>query len=425
MFWKKHGYDSGSVEVVTGPVGQMVERLSPRAPAFDLEAAIMTPTPSGILWMGENHDELWFDDAAGDQRWRVRFADIGCKEAEGVSSTPVVSDRHVVFPVDAGLACLDAGTGKLIWRVENTDGGDLLEGFQPYPSFNQGEDFAAVVSINEGSNTVHVTSEIGIIRSLDLATGAILGWFPIMNQPETCGDLYCYFGYDFPGGWSPSDRSWAKHADRTHVRRGLIKPSDPERRVKVCAQADFKHVWSSDEQDMKAGAYRSLRFRCNDRWLVTSILAKDKRHYLGAYAINRSDGSVARLEFPDQQTFNYRMALSGDVLYVSTVQGQVLASPCRGGPVEVLHDYSDSLVREDHYGEERAVAAPILSTGSGCLFVAPDGVVHRHEPSDGWNELGRVDFDGQADPIIDAIADGMTGQIVLKSPTRYAIIEVV
>jgi len=129
-----------------------------------------TPVLSGkriYLAVRQNSDEviLCLDAETGKEIWRSPYpapAVTGPAASHpGPRSTPSLADgKLVTFGVSAIVSCLDAGTGKLLWRRENAE--------NAVPQFFTGMS----TLLTDGLCIVHLgTKDKGQIVALDLATG--------------------------------------------------------------------------------------------------------------------------------------------------------------------------------------------------------------------------------------------------------------
>jgi outer membrane protein assembly factor BamB len=131
-----------------------------------------TPALSGnmiYLSTRQGTDEviLCLDAATGKEVWKNSYpvpAVTGPSSSHpGPRSTPAISDGKIVtFGVTGILSCLDAATGKVVWRKENPG--------------NEVPQFFTAMSplIAEGVCIVHLgTQNKGEVMALDLATGAV------------------------------------------------------------------------------------------------------------------------------------------------------------------------------------------------------------------------------------------------------------
>lgn len=129
-----------------------------------------TPALSGkkiYLAVRQNADEviLCLDAATGKELWRSAYpapAVTGPASSHpGQRSTPAVSDGKIVtFGVSGILTCLDAATGKVLWKKENPENAvpQFFTGMSPL--------------IADGLCIVHLgTKDKGQVVALDLATG--------------------------------------------------------------------------------------------------------------------------------------------------------------------------------------------------------------------------------------------------------------
>ena len=130
-----------------------------------------TPALSGkkiYLAVRQNADEviLCLDAATGKELWRSAYpapAVTGPASSHpGQRSTPAVSDGKIVtFGVSGILTCLDAATGKVLWKKENPENAlpQFFTGMSPL--------------IADGLCIVHLgTKDKGQVVALDLATGS-------------------------------------------------------------------------------------------------------------------------------------------------------------------------------------------------------------------------------------------------------------
>ena len=130
-----------------------------------------TPALSGkkiYLAVRQNADEviLCLDAATGKELWRSAYpapAVTGPASSHpGQRSTPAVSDGKIVtFGVSGILTCLDATTGKVLWKKENPENAvpQFFTGMSPL--------------IADGLCIVHLgTKDKGQVVALDLATGS-------------------------------------------------------------------------------------------------------------------------------------------------------------------------------------------------------------------------------------------------------------
>ena len=130
-----------------------------------------TPALSGkmiYLAVRQNADEviLCLDAASGKELWRSAYpapAVTGPASSHpGQRSTPAVSDGKIVtFGVSGILTCLDATTGKVLWKKENPENAvpQFFTGMSPL--------------IADGLCIVHLgTKDKGQVVALDLATGS-------------------------------------------------------------------------------------------------------------------------------------------------------------------------------------------------------------------------------------------------------------
>ena len=129
-----------------------------------------TPALSGkkiYLAVRQNADEviLCLDAATGKELWRSAYpapAVTGPASSHpGQRSTPAISDGKIVtFGVSGILTCLDASTGKVLWKKENPENAvpQFFTGMSPL--------------IADGLCIVHLgTKDKGQVVALDLATG--------------------------------------------------------------------------------------------------------------------------------------------------------------------------------------------------------------------------------------------------------------
>lgn len=129
-----------------------------------------TPALSGkkiYLAVRQNADEviLCLDAATGKELWRSAYpapAVTGPASSHpGQRSTPAISDGKIVtFGVSGILTCLDASTGKVLWKKENPENAvpQFFTGMSPL--------------IADGLCIVHLgTKDRGQVVALDLATG--------------------------------------------------------------------------------------------------------------------------------------------------------------------------------------------------------------------------------------------------------------
>jgi len=130
-----------------------------------------TPALSGkkiYLAVRQNADEviLCLDAATGKELWRSAYpapAVTGPASSHpGQRSTPAVSDGKIVtFGVSGILTCLDATTGKVLWKKENPENAvpQFFTGMSPL--------------LADGLCIVHLgTKDKGQVVALDLATGS-------------------------------------------------------------------------------------------------------------------------------------------------------------------------------------------------------------------------------------------------------------
>ena len=130
-----------------------------------------TPALSGkkiYLAVRQNADEviLCLDAATGKELWRSAYpapAVTGPASSHpGQRSTPAVSDGKIVtFGVSGILTCLDAATGKVLWKKENPENAvpQFFTGMSPL--------------LADGLCIVHLgTKDKGQVVALDLATGS-------------------------------------------------------------------------------------------------------------------------------------------------------------------------------------------------------------------------------------------------------------
>jgi len=130
-----------------------------------------TPALSGkmiYLAVRQNADEviLCLDAASGKELWRSAYpapAVTGPASSHpGQRSTPAISDGKIVtFGVSGILTCLDAATGKVLWKKENPDNAvpQFFTGMSPL--------------IADGLCIVHLgTKDKGQVVALNLATGS-------------------------------------------------------------------------------------------------------------------------------------------------------------------------------------------------------------------------------------------------------------
>jgi outer membrane protein assembly factor BamB len=108
---------------------------------------------------------ICLDAATGNEIWKNQYASPAVTgpagSHPGPRSTPAVANGKVVtFGASAILSCLDAGTGKILWRKENPA--------NAFPQFYTGMSPLIV----ENMCIVHVgTKDNGEVIALDLATG--------------------------------------------------------------------------------------------------------------------------------------------------------------------------------------------------------------------------------------------------------------
>ncbi len=130
-----------------------------------------TPALSGkmiYLAVRQNADEviLCLDAASGKELWRSAYpapAVTGPASSHpGQRSTPAISDGKIVtFGVSGILTCLDAATGKVLWKKENPENAvpQFFTGMSPL--------------IADGLCIVHLgTKDKGQVVALNLATGS-------------------------------------------------------------------------------------------------------------------------------------------------------------------------------------------------------------------------------------------------------------
>ena len=130
-----------------------------------------TPALSGkkiYLAVRQNEDEviLCLDAATGKELWRSAYpapAVTGPASSHpGQRSTPAISDGKIVtFGVSGILTCLDAATGKVLWKKENPENAvpQFFTGMSPL--------------IADGLCIVHLgTKDKGQVVALNLATGS-------------------------------------------------------------------------------------------------------------------------------------------------------------------------------------------------------------------------------------------------------------
>jgi outer membrane protein assembly factor BamB len=117
----------------------------------------------------QGNDEviLCLDAATGKELWKNSYAAPSVTGPStshpGPRSTPVISDGKIVtFGVTGILSCLDAATGKVVWRKEN-------------PANEVPQFFTAMSPlIEEGMCIVHLgTQNKGDVVALDLVTGSV------------------------------------------------------------------------------------------------------------------------------------------------------------------------------------------------------------------------------------------------------------
>jgi outer membrane protein assembly factor BamB len=115
---------------------------------------------------GTDEVVMSLDAATGKELWKNTYAapavtGPSASQHPGPRSTPAVSNGKVVtFGVSGILSCLDAATGKLLWRKENPT--------NAYPSFYTGTSPIIV----DGMTIVHVgKKDDGQVISYDLTTG--------------------------------------------------------------------------------------------------------------------------------------------------------------------------------------------------------------------------------------------------------------
>lgn len=129
-----------------------------------------TPVLSGkkiYLAVRQNTDEviICLDAETGKEIWKSPYPSAAVTGAAashpGPRSTPAISDGKIItFGVSAILSCLDAATGKVLWRKENPENivPQFFTGMSPL--------------IAEGLCIVHLgTKDKGQVVALELATG--------------------------------------------------------------------------------------------------------------------------------------------------------------------------------------------------------------------------------------------------------------
>lgn len=130
-----------------------------------------TPALSGkklYLAVRQNTDEviLCLDAVTGKELWRSAYpapAVTGPAGSHpGQRSTPAISEGKIVtFGVSGILTCLDAATGKVLWKKENPE--------NAVPQFFTG--MSPIIA--DGLCIVHLgTKDKGMVAALDLATGS-------------------------------------------------------------------------------------------------------------------------------------------------------------------------------------------------------------------------------------------------------------
>ena len=131
--------------------------------------------------MSDNQEHVWaLDEKTGDLKWSTPFSEakkVGY--GEGTRSTPTYANGFVyVVSMEGTLACLDATTGKLVWKKSYTKdfGGSV-----------QNWGYSESVLVDDGKVIGTPASKSAAMVALDAKTGDTIWQTPVANPGTASG----------------------------------------------------------------------------------------------------------------------------------------------------------------------------------------------------------------------------------------------
>ena len=305
-------------------------------------AIVSTPAVSdGTVYFGSGDHRLYaLDERSGKPRWT--FATHG-----RIASSPAVAQGRVYFgSFDSNFYALDAASGALLWKFatggERRFSGRHLHGAEPAAEVmpDPFDVFLSSPAIADGR--VYFGSGDGYVYALDAATGAVSWKFHTGNvvhaSPAIAG------GTLYVGSWD--SYFYALDAATGRERWRFKTGEDPAINNQVGIQssavvADGVVYFGCRDSHLYALEAATGRerwaFSSGTSWVISSPAVRDGRVYFATSDSGlvqvldaRTGAAFFSLEFKRWPFFS-SPTLAGDLLYIGSHQGKLLAIDLRAG----------------------------------------------------------------------------------------------